>query len=158
MNMTLPSCWPAACLCCAACSITKTAQYPRMLLQLLQAGFSVGHVSDLNYLTRPVSPVCATSAVEAVTLRLAVTVISCAALWPHSVLMWVHHLCWRQAAHRHTLLPTAPSLHIHCTLTAPSRLHCHPPQLSSYSEPLHQLQAVTEANLKYDLFDSMQMT
>jgi hypothetical protein len=31
-------------------------------------------------------------------------------------------------------------------------------QLSTYSEPLHQLQAVTEANLKYDLFDSMQMT
>lgn len=37
-------------------------------------------------------------------------------------------------------------------------LMCLSPQLSTYSEPLHQLQAVTEANLKYDLFDSMQMT
>jgi hypothetical protein len=31
-------------------------------------------------------------------------------------------------------------------------------QLHTYSEPLHQLQAITEANLKFDLLDCMQMT
>lgn len=61
MNMTLPvACLPVLyCAVLPACSITKTVQYPRMLLQLLQAGFSVGHVPDMNYLTRPVRPVCA---------------------------------------------------------------------------------------------------
>lgn len=36
-------------------SFSQAVQYPQMLLQLVKAGFSLGHVADMNYLTRPVS-------------------------------------------------------------------------------------------------------
>jgi hypothetical protein len=35
--------------------VSQTYQYPHMLMQLAQAGFSLGHVADMNYLVRPVS-------------------------------------------------------------------------------------------------------
>jgi hypothetical protein len=37
------------------CSISQAVHYPQMLLQLDRAGFNLGHVADMNYLTRPVS-------------------------------------------------------------------------------------------------------
>lgn len=37
-------------------------------------------------------------------------------------------------------------------------VECCLPQLRTYSEPLHQLQAITQSNLKFDLLDCMQMT